>query len=257
MRDEVSPPGSKSAMAYPHLCADERADTVGELAIGLTHELKQPLGTMVLNCAAAALLLKSSQAEVQEYVGALTQATEAGLLPSKVIRHLRDLLRRHDEPCKVCTLDAPIRSVATLIGTAARDDDVEPDLDVELDMPKVRVDQNQIKRVLVNPARNSIQEMSQHDAGVQNRMVIRARRSLPEQLMVSVADTGHGLHRQEMYRPFDLFDNTKRGGMGTGLAISRTIIEPHGGRSWIDHRTRQGATMHFSLPTLRNENRAD
>lgn len=234
-----------------------RVNTAGELATSLAHELNQPLGTVVLNCEAALRLLNSGQANDYEFAQALTQATEAASFASKVIRHLRDFLRKHDEQHKVCTLPALIRSVTTLIETDARDHDVDLQLDVEHGMPEIRVDPIQIEQVLVNLARNSIEAMSQHDAGGQNRMVIRARRSPPDQLMVSVADTGPGLDSQQIDRLFNPFYTTKRDGMGMGLSISRTIIEAHGGRLWIDRGTRQGATMHFTLPTLRGEDRAD
>jgi signal transduction histidine kinase len=63
-----------------------------------------------------------------------------------------------------------------------------------------------------------------------------------------VRDVGIGLDPQQMVRLFDAFFTTKPGGMGMGLAISRTIIEAHGGRLWATPNDGPGATVQFTLP---------
>lgn len=227
-----------------------RLHTAGELATSLAHELNQPLGTVVLNCEAAMRLLESGAGKQCEFAEALTQATEAASFASEVIRHLRSFLRKNGELHKVCKLSALIRHVSTLIQTDARDHDIELQLDIERNMPSVRVDPVQIEQVLVNLARNSIEAVSERNGGSPNRVMIKARQASPNQILVSVADTGPGLLAKQIDRVFTPFYTTKSNGMGMGLSISRTIIEAHGGRLWAATGSGSGATMHFTLPTI-------
>jgi signal transduction histidine kinase len=68
-------------------------------------------------------------------------------------------------------------------------------------------------------------------------------------VLVSVSDTGEGIPADRMEQMFNAFFTTKAGGTGMGLAISRTIIESHGGRLWATANPGAGATFHFTLPT--------
>jgi signal transduction histidine kinase len=68
-------------------------------------------------------------------------------------------------------------------------------------------------------------------------------------VIVSVSDTGVGIPTDKMEQIFNAFFTTKAGGTGMGLAISRTIIESHGGRLWATVNRGGGATFHFTLPT--------
>jgi signal transduction histidine kinase len=77
---------------------------------------------------------------------------------------------------------------------------------------------------------------------------INTRREGAE-VMVSVSDTGEGIPAEQMEQIFNAFVTTKAGGTGMGLAISRTIIESHGGRLWATATPGRGATFHFTLPT--------
>jgi signal transduction histidine kinase len=80
-------------------------------------------------------------------------------------------------------------------------------------------------------------------------LAIQSQRTENEQLMVSVSDTGVGLPSQHADRMFDAFFTTKLHGTGMGLAISRSIIESHGGRLWAADNSPRGASFYFTLPT--------
>src|SRR5215469_8244050 len=69
------------------------------------------------------------------------------------------------------------------------------------------------------------------------------------QLLFSISDTGVGLPTEKMDQIFSAFFTTKPQGSGMGLAISRSIVESHGGRMWAAANDRRGATFHFTLPT--------
>lgn len=227
-----------------------RLQTAGELATSLAHELNQPLATVVLNCESALRLLNSGSGADCEFAESLSQAVEAASFASEVVGHLRGFLRDSGESRELCTLSALVRGAATLIAGEARDHDVELQLDIDEDMATVRADPVHIEQVLVNLTHNSIEAIAgDRNAGRADGITIRARQASPEQVQVSVVDTGPGLSASELDKLCSPFHTTKRDGLGLGLAISRTIIDAHGGRLWASDQSGAGASVHFTLPT--------
>jgi len=112
------------------------------------------------------------------------------------------------------------------------------------DMPNVLADRVQLQQVFMNLMLNAIEAMK--DAG--GKLTISSRRAPEGQVMVSIEDTGVGLPAENTERIFDAFHTTKPQGTGMGLAITRSIVEAHGGRVWANANQDGGATFHFTLP---------
>jgi signal transduction histidine kinase len=117
-------------------------------------------------------------------------------------------------------------------------------MDVEPGVVKIMADGVQLQQVLMNLMLNGIESMNE-TGGV---LTVKSRVQYAD-LTISVSDTGVGLPPENADRIFDAFFTTKSQGSGMGLAISRTIIESHGGRLWATPNDGRGATFHFSLPT--------
>jgi signal transduction histidine kinase len=77
---------------------------------------------------------------------------------------------------------------------------------------------------------------------------ISSRLTPDSQLVISISDTGVGLPGKDVEQVFDAFHTTKPQGTGMGLAITRSIVEAHGGRVWATANPEVGATFHFTLP---------
>jgi signal transduction histidine kinase len=112
------------------------------------------------------------------------------------------------------------------------------------DLPTVRADRVQLQQVFMNLMLNGTEAVTEGGG----ELTISTRHEGGE-VMVTVSDTGVGIPADKVEQIFNAFFTTKLGGTGMGLAISRTIIESHGGRLWATVNPGRGATFHFTLPT--------
>jgi signal transduction histidine kinase len=102
----------------------------------------------------------------------------------------------------------------------------------------------QIQQVLMNLMLNGIEAMN--DTG--GVLTVKSQSTEGGQIQISVNDTGPGLPPGDADRIFDAFFTTKPQGSGMGLAITKSIVESHGGRIWVNGSDSHGATFHFTLP---------
>jgi two-component system sensor kinase FixL len=114
------------------------------------------------------------------------------------------------------------------------------------------IDDVQIQQVLVNLIRNAVDAMSETQRD-RRSLTITTSRTPNDMVEVSVSDTGKGVTDEAGDQVFDAFFSTKSEGMGMGLAISRTIVESHGGRLWLTPNAERGVTFHFTLPIATDE----
>jgi signal transduction histidine kinase len=116
--------------------------------------------------------------------------------------------------------------------------------DLSAELRKIMVDRVQLQQVFMNLMLNAIEAMK--DSGGE----LTVKSELQDgQIEFSVSDTGVGLPAEQMDQIFSAFYTTKPQGSGMGLAISRSIVESHGGRLWATANDGRGATFHFTLPT--------
>ena len=118
------------------------------------------------------------------------------------------------------------------------------EVEISADLPEITLDPVQIQQVLVNLFRNGMDAMQSIEG--EKVLMISVRRA-GDDLQVDVSDNGHGIEHVE--KVFDPFFTTKEHGMGMGLAISRSIVEAHGGRLWASNNATVGATLSFTLPS--------
>ncbi len=116
--------------------------------------------------------------------------------------------------------------------------------ELDADMPNILADRVQLQQVFMNLMLNAIEAMK--DTG--GELTIRSRLNSEGQLIIPLSDTGVGLPAESTERIFDAFHTTKPQGTGMGLAITRSIVESHGGRVWATPNQGAGAIFHFTLP---------
>jgi two-component system sensor kinase FixL len=116
------------------------------------------------------------------------------------------------------------------------------------------VDKVQIQQVLLNLMRNAMEAMEPSE---RREILLSTAPASDDLLTVNVADTGPGISEELSSQLFQPFVTTKRHGMGVGLSISRTIIESHGGRIWVESNPGGGAVFRFTLRLVLEQDLAD
>jgi C4-dicarboxylate-specific signal transduction histidine kinase len=227
-----------------------RMTTLGEVTASFAHELKQPLAAMVNNANACLSLLPSGRQDVEAVAEALADIVSDADRASAIIDRVRGLAKRTPPEKVPLRLVDIVDDVVTLAAAESVARRVAICTDVAADVPVVLGDRVQLLQVLLNLVVNGMDAMSTVDKG-ERRLEIRGRSDTQDgspAARISVQDCGIGLHAGQAERLFEAFYTTKPHGMGMGLAISRSIIDVHGGRLWAESNQGPGATFSFCLP---------
>ena len=220
-----------------------RRAAVGEMASGLAHELNQPL-TAINNCCEAALDVSAGSERGSELDHLLKQIRSQTHRAAEVIRHLRPLVRKTGADFQPVDLKKLIEETLWFINLEGRRRGVSYRLRLAERLPAPLAVRIQVEQVLINLCRNAIEAMARAESR-RRELTVSARRDGPDAVRVSVADTGPGLS-EPISRLFTPYHTNKPGGLGMGLAISRRIVEAHGGRLWAEPAD-GGALFHFTL----------
>jgi PAS domain S-box-containing protein len=222
-----------------------RVSTMGELTASLAHEIKQPIGAAVTNAEACARLLDRDQPDVPEAREAALEMAKDARRAAHIIDRVRSLYRKGSSQIDTLDVTEVVGEMLLLLHNEANRHSVSMRTDLGDGLPRVRADRVQLQQVLMNLMLNGIQAMAE-TGGV---LTIKARLDHDGRVLISVSDTGVGLPAEKAEQIFEAFFSTKPEGSGMGLAISRSIIESHGGRVWATANSGKGASFHFTLLT--------
>jgi signal transduction histidine kinase len=223
-----------------------RVSAMGEMAAQLAHELTQPLGAIANYAAGCRRRLEATPGQPAELIGAVDRIGREALRAGEIIRRLRGFVRKAEPRRAPVDVNALVREVAELVDGEARERGVAIDLSLQPALPDVDADAVEIEQVLINLARNALEAM-QESPGDTPTLTVATRLQDAALVEVIVRDTGPGLaNGTEVI--FEPFHTTKPNGLGMGLAISRTIVESHGGTLAALPNPIRGATFRFTLP---------
>ncbi|HYK36572.1 two-component regulator propeller domain-containing protein [Alloacidobacterium sp.] len=220
-----------------------RVSTMGELTASLAHEIKQPIGAAVTNAEACARLLDRDQPDVLDAREAALEMARDARRAADIIDHVRSLYRKGSSRMETVDVSQVISEMLVILHNEAISRSVTIHIDVADGLPGVMADRVQMQQVLMNLMLNGIQAME--TGGV---LTIKAQLDQDHRVLISVSDTGIGLSPDKTEQIFDAFFTTKQEGSGMGLAISKSIVESHGGRIWANGEVGRGATFYFTLP---------
>jgi PAS domain S-box-containing protein len=227
------------------LAHTNRVSMLGELAASISHELKQPISAAVMDAQASLRWLSRDQPDLEQVRRATAAIMKDGMRAADIIDRLRSLYKKTPPQRESVDVDEIIGEMVLLMRSEANEYAVSIRTDLAADLPKITADRVQLQQVLMNLMLNGIEAMKE-TGGV---LTVKMGRYEGGQVLISVSDTGAGLPAGRADEIFNAFFTTKPQGTGMGLAISRSIVESHGGRLWATSHDRPGATFHFSLPT--------
>ena len=223
---------------------------MGQLASGLAHEINQPLAAILRNAEAAEMYLQHPSPDLDEIRAILADIRTDDERAGHVIDRMRGLLKRHTLDTRRLDVGSLVGDVAALLRVDAAVRQVKLNVDVPGDLPHVRGDRVHIQQVLLNLVLNGMDALN--GASPEDRRVtVTARLDVASgapTVEIGVDDDGPGIPAGTLAQIFDPFFTTKPNGMGMGLAISRTIVESHGGRLWAENKFGGGAAFRFTLP---------
>ena len=224
-----------------------RVMTVGELTASIAHEVNQPLAAIVTNGNACLRWLGGVKPNFLEARQAVERIIKDSYRASEVISRIRTLVKKAPPRNDRVDLNEVILEVLALAQNQARRSRVELKRELADNLPAVNGDRVQLQQVILNLVVNGMESIATSRNG-ERELSISTSKDESNNLVVAVRDSGHGLDAANLERVFDAFFTTKPEGMGMGLAISRTIIESHGGRLWATSNSPHGAVFQFTLP---------
>jgi len=223
--------------------------TVAELSASIAHELNQPLMAVLGNAQAAKRWLAANPPDLTETNASIERILRDIRSADETMQHIRALFKNEPyEKRDESVLDI-IRESLRFVHEDPNKREVRIDWSIEGSLPPICVDRIQTQQVFINLISNAI-EATDGSANTA-RILLRAFVTHEDEVIVQVIDNGTGLEDTE--KIFDAFMTTKEKGMGIGLAVSKSIIEAHGGRLWAESNPdRGGATFNVALPCRQN-----
>jgi signal transduction histidine kinase len=232
----------QNSLVYQRMQERDRLAAIGEMAARLAHEVKNPLGAIK---GAAQLLAEPSPgaAEIdpssREFLGIILEEVDR---LDRVVGSVLDYARPTKGNPAAVDLNGIVRRTVQIL-SSDRDDEVALELDLVDDLPRIRVDAEQLRQVLMNLVRNATQAMNGR-----GRVIVATRaRGIPSAKWVElkVTDSGPGISQKVLKNLFVPFYTTKNRGTGLGLAISQRLVQSAGGT--IEVNTHEGAGTTFTV----------
>lgn len=228
--------------AQMQLIQAAKMESVGRLAAGVAHEVKNPLAILLMGVEYLAEALPGAADDVRMTLGQMTEAVRRA---DGIVRGMLDFSVSSDLVMKENGLNAALEQGLLLVSHELRERRIEVVRRLATDLPGLRMDRPKIEQVFINLFLNAIQAMPEG-----GRLIVTTTRE-PGQVVATVEDTGPGIASEMLSRVFDPFFTTKATGKGTGLglSVSRKIIELHGGKLELANRAEGGvrATITFNI----------
>jgi two-component system sensor histidine kinase TtrS len=221
---------------------------MGEMVTGLAHEINQPLAAIANYASAGQIMLESSTDQPEKLNKVLEAVGAQAMRASEIIRHLRQFVRKQEPQKTLVSLNTIVKEVLSFTQADMRSHSTQVQLELDDTLPEIHADAIQIEQVLVNLVRNSLEAM-EVIADDKRHLILRTYLNDNGMVQAEISDSGPGMDKERLGNIFEAFVTTKGAkGMGLGLSISRSIIEAHGGRLWVESEQGKGAVFFFTLP---------
>ncbi len=224
-----------------------RVSTISELAAGLAHEINQPLSAIVNYAEGCIHRLRSGNANRQPLLDAMERVGAQARRAANIIKNLREFVATRKPARSWVDINELIREAVQLVHAEAIRHRIVVKMRLGRGLPPVWANAIKIEQAIVNLLRNAIDAMRASECE-RREVVVRTSSMRDNHVEIAVSDTGPGLCGADAEKLFDPFYTTKTHGMGLGLAISRTIVESHGGTISVRSNPHAGVTFLITLP---------
>jgi C4-dicarboxylate-specific signal transduction histidine kinase len=233
--------------ARAELARIHRVILLGEMAASIAHEVNQPIAAVVTSAGAGLRWLAAQPPHPEEAREALDRIVRDGNRASQVISRIHALVRKAPPRRVHVDINETILEVIALTRSELQRNRVTLQTRLSSGLPLILGDRIQLQQVLLNLIMNALEAMSDLRNGPR-ALLVGSEQDGSNSVFVAVRDGGPGLDPEGLDHLFEAFYTTKPDGIGMGLAISRSIIEAHGGRLWATPNVPQGAVFQFRLP---------
>lgn len=262
LNQNVSHTAAELKSTQLQLIQAEKMESIGRMAAGVAHEVKNPLALLLLGVEYLTGGIDPNDPNVEEI---LTEMREAIDRADKIIRGMVDFSSDRQLQLELADLRPPLEHALLLVRHAVTRHSVEVTVDVADDLPSLMIDNSKFEQVLVNLFNNSIHALDQtaqaklevtafatklgqvpRDQGARTANHLR---SGDEVVVIEVCDNGDGISEENLRKIFDPFFTTKATGVGTGLGLSvvKKIVELHRGAIEIENRILGGVCVRITI----------
>ena len=240
---------SELAATQTELVRVSRFTAMGELAASIAHEVNQPLSAIATNSQAALRWMSRDTPDLGEVAAALNRVYRDANLAGDVIARIRNFLSRGGIKHERIAVQHILYDLLRMLNTLFQASSVQVTVLVSPALPYLNADKVQLQQVLLNLMVNAVEAMREQPTG-QRMLSISVTVQASQGIVFSVCDSGPGIAPEMQPKIFDALFSTKSDGLGMGLAISRSIVENHGGWLRLEPDAGTGTCFRFNIPLL-------
>jgi len=230
----------------------ERVNSLGQLASALAHELVQPLAAARANVATMKMYLRRAEPDLEELRSIVDDIDQDNVRAGEIIDRMRTFIKGSAVSMQSFGLQAVAQDVLSLLRHEAASRRVELRCNLPASLPPASGDRVQVSQVILNLLINAMDAVRDRSASAR-LVVLEARTAEMETIEITVRDSGPGIPSGRLEEIFSPLFTTKAAGLGVGLALSRMIVEAHGGRIWAENGETGGAVFRFTLPCAQSQ----
>jgi two-component system sensor kinase FixL len=224
-----------------------RVGLLAEVAASLAHEINQPLAAILANAQALKRQILADPNCLEFADEAVSDVIADARRAAKIIQRMRALMKPGKRNDEVIDFNQIVTETVRLLQSEAILRKTKLTIEVAPNLPAVFGDRIQLQQVLMNLLMNAFDAMEEHKPG-DRHLSVGVSQAGSRSLEICVRDSGVGLDDESYQRVFEPFYSTKKGGMGMGLSISKTIVQSHGGKLWAQNNRGPGAAFYFTVP---------